>query len=1579
MFNNEEVDHTIGMLQEWLSEHDDNRIRVQEQLDDVCNKLREQLESMSNKIQEKLEENFKKEDDGAQEVLSELRDLACLEGEKDEGQKARLAELMTKAKAILLVKQSYELKKPDAEKAGRKFKLTPFSDNISYGDYEEYLKEKFVEIQEVLKKKEEDDMKDPDLSNLYELDVKSDIVVERLCIRTPTELKVARASAGRVYLSFTKSFSSEEERVLSEHNLMESIVYKVAIRRDGSDKWVEHELAIRRNEKEGEEGKEEYFFTPFLRSDVTFFLKVRCVMKGQEHNSEWSECIEFVPRFSEVCGWSACTEKGSSGKDAYSISEENPMTIKFNGFHDRIRAITTVTLPQNKVTSWNFKLAEVTRRYVSIYVGVHSLIDDEGNDVDDDGNRREDNNDRDDKANWILDCNSVVPYKTKNDLYDKEKMKNARFAKRKLKKGDVVGVVMDTTKGEISFYVNGVNLGVAFDGIPLDKPLVPCVYLEDKNDAIELDLSEVKENLDEASAVPTGITVTENGWDALTLSWNLVGGTSFYQIEVDGSKSWSSKAENSFTFNKLSPDSEHSFRVRSVFGGRVSAWSEVVKGKTAALPDFSECVWGFCYNERGREISKEKRSSARSLIDSNNPRVATCSTYDDTFDVVGSVMLQPNKVTSWNINILSLAKPEDVEDNNKLLIGVSPVYRKGEENFERWDRNGWYLECMTSVLKSGRPHRINGKEYGPRKEVGEYVHAGDTVGVVMDMTTGELSFVLDGMNLGVAYEGIPLDRPLAPSIVLTRFGDSVELDPSEAKLLAVSNAITVPANVRVEARSWDSIVFAWDAVEDIPAYQVEADGDGMCIRTMENTYAMCRLLPGSEHKIRVRSVRRNEVSEWSDFVVGKSEEECPPFSECVWRDAGKSSVYGLDETNKRVATKTSARKFCKVLGNIPLPRDSVVSWSVKVLKAFTENRSRGEILIGVSPCDGEANSEDYDSEKGEEYFYASTFLSKIGLREETAKYVPIKQVCTGDTIGIVADTRKGSVSFVVNGVGYNYAKDNIPLDKPLVPCVVLFNEGDSVELDLNEVKENVSSAVPVPQEFAVSNSTWGSVTLGWDAVDGASFYQVEVDGELQRKVVTSCAFRKEGFCAESEHSFRVRCVKERAVSEWSELMKERTPSAPGFSECVWEEFFDHGERYEGKYAVDKENPRIVTSIDSENEPDVYGSVPLPRNELCSWSVKILELHVEPVYIGVAYREGDERNRWYIRCKKLQDYDNKVHKQWKQNRCYLNVGDTVGVVADMRKGEISFVVNGVNLGVTHSNVPLDKAIVPFVDLEKEGDSVELIPSEVKENVDSSIPVPPSIEAESKVCSTVTLSWDRVAEAKFYQVEVDGKKARNVPPSSQSKVTFDAENLFANSEHTFRVRCVGERCVGEWSEIVKVRTAPHPGFSVCSWKHTDDDSKKEYSIDESNAKIVTKVLKTGRWSSSYIVGSIQIPLNAVTKWAVKVLKSLNNDGKGITVGVSQSGMMGSRSRWVFDCYLSEVTPGNPGHEYGPRKKEGQYLHTGDSVGVVVDTTKGELSFEVNGVSLGVAFKEIPLDKPLVPFVELDSEGDSLELIN
>ena len=137
--------------------------------------------------------------------------------------------------------------------------------------------------------------------------------------------------------------------------------------------------------------------------------------------------------------------------------------------------------------------------------------------------------------------------------------------------------------------------------------------------------------------------------------------------------------------------------------------------------------------------------------------------------------------------------------------------------------------------------------------------------------------------------------------------------------------------------------------------------------------------------------------------------------------------------------------------------------------------------------------------------------------------------------------------------------------------------------------------------------------------------------------------------------------------------------------------------------------------------------------------------------------------------------------------------------------------------------------------------------------------------------------------------------------------------------------------------------------------------------------------------FISGSTPIPLNAVTSWSVKILKSLNNDGGDILIGVSRIAVdPDNDSVWCLGCYFSELFSKSvgegkkPGRVYGPRKKEGEYVRTGDSVGAIMDTANGELSFILNRANLGVAYEGIPLDKPLFPCVSLGKDGDSVELV-
>ena len=97
-------------------------------------------------------------------------------------------------------------------------------------------------------------------------------------------------------------------------------------------------------------------------------------------------------------------------------------------------------------------------------------------------------------------------------------------------------------------------------------------------------------------------------------------------------------------------------------------------------------------------------------------------------------------------------------------------------------------------------------------------------------------------------------------------------------------------------------------------------------------------------------------------------------------------------------------------------------------------------------------------------------------------------------------------------------------------------------------REKVAST---PRNVSVQSATQDSITLTWNAVEGASFYQIEVDGGKSLERALTNTFTKRGLPAETEHSFRVRAVRGSSVSEWSGVVKGRTVKAPNFSECVW--------------------------------------------------------------------------------------------------------------------------------------------------------------------------------------------------------------------------------------------------------------------------------------------------------------------------------------------------------------------------------------------------------------------------------------------
>ena len=455
------------------------------------------------------------------------------------------------------------------------------------------------------------------------------------------------------------------------------------------------------------------------------------------------------------CVWKECSSNVDENKK-YVLDKENPRIFTKTGpSTSYCTVIGTTPLPPNKVTSWNIKLAKIgSSKGSGILIGVAPF------DID------QNCGEECDKFGWLYYCFTSGLCSGYPRLY-REKPYGPRLGNGDyLDQGDSVGVVMDTTNGDLSFQVGGSDFGLAFEGIPLDKPLVPCACIYNSGDSVEFDPTEVKENtLDKTIPVPTGITTSSRTSDTITVKWDPIEGASFYQIEVEGRRTFEATAVTNHSISNLEPVTEYKIRVRAVRGASFGHWSEYVTEITQKPYNDN---WGW------KECPESTIWCCKYEVNNDNPKIAKSLYQDHYSTIIGNSLIPPDKVSSWGIKILK----SKGNDGFGILIGVAPAdIDQGDDN--NYKKCGWYLHCHDFTFCSGPPHNCDGKVYGPRKKIGKYVRNKDTVGVVMDVMKGELSFVMNKENLGVAYDEIPTDKPLVPCAILWNPGDCVELVTEE--------------------------------------------------------------------------------------------------------------------------------------------------------------------------------------------------------------------------------------------------------------------------------------------------------------------------------------------------------------------------------------------------------------------------------------------------------------------------------------------------------------------------------------------------------------------------------------------------------------------------------------------------------------------------------------------------------------------------------------------------------------------------------------------------------------------------------
>lgn len=170
------------------------------------------------------------------------------------------------------------------------------------------------------------------------------------------------------------------------------------------------------------------------------------------------------------------------------------------------------------------------------------------------------------------------------------------------------------------------------------------------------------------------------------------------------------------------------------------------------------------------------------------------------------------------------------------------------------------------------------------------------------------------------------------------------------------------------------------------------------------------------------------------------------------RTVSKSNHYDLDKWDTKVAIfkgSLLSANVCTITTSNYIPKgEGVYSWEVEIVKSKEDNGSG--IYIGVAPADIDQDADNFKRCGWYINCFNMGLFSGPPQNYSKKEYGPKgrngQYVGSRDKIGVVMDMAKGVLSFVVKGDNYGPAFEGIPLEKRLMPCVILANKGDSVKL-----------------------------------------------------------------------------------------------------------------------------------------------------------------------------------------------------------------------------------------------------------------------------------------------------------------------------------------------------------------------------------------------------------------------------------------------------------------------------------------------------------------------------------------------------
>ncbi|MBY0117300.1 hypothetical protein H7K48_14455 [Paenibacillus xylanexedens] len=874
---------------------------------------------------------------------------------------------------------------------------------------------------------------------------------------------------------------------------------------------------------------------------------------------------------------------------------------------------------------------------------------------------------------------------------------------------------------------------------------------------------------------------------AINLTWADVADATKYEIEADGAVV-ATVEEPSYSHTSLLPGTAHKYRIRALTETNTSAWTAIltqstipasVTGLTVSTATNATIAlkWTAVIGATGYDL--EIDGSVVPVTGVAYTKSALAANTDHTFRVrsknaagVGAWSDLISGTTLLNTPVLKASSEEtavnltwaDVTDATKYEIEAdgAVVAKVEEPNYSHvallpGTAHKYRIRALTETNTSAWTAILTQSTI-PASVTGLTVSSATNVAIALKWTavTGATGYDLEIDGTVVPVTGVAYTKSALAANTDHTFRVRSKNAAGVGAWSELINGTTLLNTPLLKASSEETAInLTWAEVADATKYEIEVDG-AVVATVGEPSFTHTTLLSGTAHKYRIRALTDTNTSAWTAILT---------------QSTIPASVTGLtvsSTTNVAIALKwtavTGATGYDLEIDGTVVPVTGV-AYTKSGLVTNTDHtfRIRSKNTAGASIW-----SEIVDG---------TTLLNTPVLKassEEQAVTLTWPEVKDATKYEIEADgVLVGTVKVPT------YTHNNLiagTAHKYRVRALTETNVGAwTAVLTQNTLPGSVTG-------LTVTSVTNTAVALKWNAVSGATGYDLEIDGTVVP--VSGVVYTKTGLIANTDHTFRIRSKNTAGAGAWGDVTdvttQLNTPALKATSE-------------ETAITLNWLDIKDATKYEIEADGTIVSTV------------------TDPSYVHSNLLAGISHT---YRVRALTD---KNSSAWST---VLTQNTFPGIVTGLSMNSATTVAiamkwNGVT-GATGYDLEIDGKIVAVTALAYTkaallantdhtfrirakntagvGSWSEIVTASTQLNVPTTLKAVPEETA-------VTLTWNEVVGATKYEIEADG-----IVIATVSDLLYVHNGVLGGTIHKYRIRALTDTNVSAWTAILSQTTLP-----------------------------------------------------------------------------------------------------------------------------------------------------------------------------